>query len=204
MLTDYLTLERESGPVQIKEKSSKFIAYSYMAEDKDQAEKMIHDLRKRYHDATHVCYAYRLGEGTERYFRYNDDGEPSGTAGIPIFNEIKRKNLYNVLIAVVRYFGGVKLGTGGLARAYSAAAREALDSSRIIQKQIVKKLSISIPYDFIGELMGLANQMKMTIISQSYAQDAVRMEIVAPVANYKTFITALTDKSGGRVIIDQV
>jgi uncharacterized YigZ family protein len=203
MLTDYLTLERESGPSQIKEKSSKFIAYSYIAGDKDQAEKIIHDLRKRYHDATHVCYAYRLGEGTEKYFRYNDDGEPSGTAGIPIFNEIKRRNLYNVLIAVVRYFGGVKLGTGGLARAYASAAREVLDSSRIIQKQIVRKLSVSIPYDFIGELMGLVNQMKMTIISQSYAQEAVKIKIAAPVANYESFITALTDKSGGKVKIEQ-
>jgi len=203
MLTDYLTLERESGPVQIKENNSKFIAYSYITEDKDQAEKIIHDLRKRYHDATHVCYAYRLGEGAEKYFRYNDDGEPSGTAGIPIFNEIKRKNLYNVAITVVRYFGGVKLGKGGLARAYASAAREVLDSSRIIQKQIIKKLSVSIPYDFVGELMGLVNQMKMSIISQSYAQDAVRMEIAAPVANYEAFISALTDKSGGRVKIDR-
>jgi uncharacterized YigZ family protein len=203
MLTDYLTLERESGPSQIKEKNSKFISYSYIAGDKDQAEKIIHDLRKRYHDATHVCYAYRLGEGTEKYFRYNDDGEPSGTAGIPIFNEIKRRNLYNVLIAVVRYFGGVKLGTGGLARAYASAAREVLDSSRIIQKQILKKLLVSIPYDFIGELMGLVNQMKMTIISQSYAQEAVKIEIAAPVANYEAFIIALTDKSGGKVKIEQ-
>lgn len=198
MLTDYLTLGKQSGPAQIKEKNSRFIAYAYPAENKDQAEKIVLGLRKKYHDATHVCYAYRLGEGTENYFRYNDDGEPSGTAGMPIFNEIKRKDLFNVLIAVVRYFGGVKLGTGGLARAYSAAAREALEANEIIRKKIVKKVSVSIPYDLIGELMSLVNQMKVEILDQSYDQEVVKIEMSAPVADYDAFITALKDKSAGK------
>lgn len=198
MLTEYKTIGKETGPVQIKEKGSRFIAYAFPVLSKDEAENAYHALRKKYHDATHICYAYRIGEGTETCLRYSDDGEPSGTGGIPIYNEIKRKDLFNVEVAVVRYFGGVKLGTGGLSRAFSSAARGVIEESVILTVPVVKRIKFSVPYPLFGEIIGLVNQLKLDIISQSYTQETALFEIEVSISYYETTLTAISDRSGGR------
>ncbi|MBN2135306.1 MAG: YigZ family protein [Acidobacteria bacterium] len=199
----YRTVEKETGPELLKEKGSKFISYLYPVESSDQAENLIHNLRKEYHDSTHVCYAYRLGEGEETYFRYNDDGEPNGTAGVPIYNEIKRQELFNVLLAVVRYFGGTKLGTGGLTRAYGGSARMAVDSAKILTKVIATEIEIEIPFSFIGDMMGIINQIGCEIQNQDYAEDGVIMRIVIPRSKLTSFRDVLKDKSAGKIIIPE-
>lgn len=202
MITEYNTIENTAGPEQIKEKGSRFIAFAFPVSSKDEAEDSVSTLRKKYHDATHICYAYRIGEGTETCLRYSDDGEPSGSGGIPILNEIKRKDLFNVLVAVVRYFGGVKLGTGGLARAFGSAAREAVEKASIKKIVIVKKIKIQLPHSLIGEIISLVNQLKLDIISQSYTQENALFEIAVPVSKYEDVLTAVKDRSGGRVKIE--
>ena len=118
---EYVTLKGESGG-ELKVQGSRFISTAYSAGSAEEVEKIVAARRKKYHDASHHCYAYRLGPGGET-FRINDDGEPSGTGGRPILAAIDREGLTDTLVMVTRYFGGIKLGTGGLARAYGQAAR---------------------------------------------------------------------------------
>ena len=143
-MDEYKTLQETSQGLY-KEKGSKFIAIAAPTGSLDEVRLQLEMLRKQYHDARHHCYAYRLGE--EPYeIRYNDDGEPSGTAGKPIFGQIQSFGLTNVLIVVVRYFGGVKLGTGGLIQAYKTAAKDAIENGKIITKIWTGKLEIRFNY----------------------------------------------------------
>ncbi len=133
-MDEYRTLQEESRGLY-KEKGSRFISIAVPVESAGDVKSQLESLRKQYHDARHHCYAYRLGEPPYE-FRYNDDGEPSGTAGKPIFGQIQSFDLTNILIVVVRYFGGVKLGTGGLIQAYRSAAKEAIENGRIVTKDM--------------------------------------------------------------------
>ncbi len=112
--TDFLTIRSISGPNEFKEKGSRFISYIYPVSEKERAEEILDESRKKYYDSTHVCFGYRIGAGEEKNLRYSDDGEPSGTAGLPILNELRSRELFNALIVVIRYYGGTKLGTGAL------------------------------------------------------------------------------------------
>ncbi|MDR0207219.1 MAG: YigZ family protein [Bacteroidales bacterium] len=118
-----------------KEKRSKFFAFAFPVENEAEIKEKIAFLKKKYHDASHHCYAYILGADKSAY-RMNDDGEPPGTAGRPIYGQLLSKNLSNVLVVVVRYFGGVKLGTGGLRVAYKLAAKEVLENALIVEKNV--------------------------------------------------------------------
>lgn len=128
MSFSYLTLSKPILDVSFKEKGSKFIGYAYPVQDEEEAKKKIQALWEKYPDATHICYAYRLGLNGEHY-RANDDGEPSGTAGLPIYNQIVSKNITNVLVASVRFFGGTKLGVSGLIKAYKLSAQLTLEEA---------------------------------------------------------------------------
>ena len=132
-----ITIKTLSAPAEAiyKEKRSKFLAFAYPVENETEIKDKIAALKKKYHDARHHCYAYILGADKSAY-RMNDDGEPSGTAGRPIHGQLLSKEVTNVLIVVVRYFGGVKLGTGGLRVAYKLAAKEVLEKATIIEKKI--------------------------------------------------------------------
>lgn len=125
------------APVEaiFKEKRSKFLAFAYPVENEAKVKEKIVFLKKKYHDARHHCYAYILGIDKSAY-RMNDDGEPSGTAGRPIYGQLLSKGITNVLVVVVRYFGGIKLGTGGLRIAYKLAAKEVLENATIIEKMV--------------------------------------------------------------------
>lgn len=156
MADSYLTLAT-TGEAQFVEKRSRFIAYAHPITSEDEVKEIVADIRKKYYDARHVCYAYALGYDvwTEDYdpvalgtaiMRANDDGEPGGSAGKPILGQLRSRNLTNVLVAVVRYFGGVKLGTGGLAVAYKTAASEALDAATIEERLMMATLKVEVPY----------------------------------------------------------
>jgi uncharacterized YigZ family protein len=148
-----------------KEKGSKFIAVAVPVENQEDVRLQLEKLRKEYHDARHHCYAYRIGEEPVE-FRYNDDGEPSGTAGKPIYGQILSYDLTNILIVVIRYFGGIKLGTGGLIQAYKTAARDAIDNAIILIRNWTVKVEISFDYLKMNEIMKIIKEDNLKIISQ--------------------------------------
>lgn len=152
------------------EKRSKFIAYAIPVSTAEEAKLEIDKLRKEYYDARHVCWAYMLG-ADRKEFRANDDGEPSGTAGKPILGQINSNELTNILIAVIRYFGGIKLGTSGLIVAYREAAAEAISEANIIEKTVDCRVSFDFEYPFMNDVMKIVKDLEPTIISQSYDMD---------------------------------
>lgn len=149
------------------EKRSKFLAFAHHVKSVDEVKELVSHYRKKYFDARHVCYAYMIG--TERnLFRANDDGEPGSTAGKPILGQINRNEITDVLIVVVRYFGGVKLGTGGLIVAYREAAADAIRNSEISYKLIEEKIDYTFPYIMMDKVMKVVKEMQPRILSQSY------------------------------------
>lgn len=160
----YLTLEKPAEGLY-KEKGSKFIALAFPVSDEQEIKKMLQEVRKKYHDARHHCYAYRLNpEGDHQ--RANDDQEPSGTAGKPILNQILSANLTNVLVVVVRYFGGTKLGVSGLINAYKTAARDMLEQASVIEQKVMLNYRITFPFGLINEVMRILKEENAKIIAQ--------------------------------------
>ncbi|MDR2950357.1 MAG: YigZ family protein [Prevotella sp.] len=154
------------------EKRSKFIAYAIPVLSVEDAKVEIEKLKKEYYDARHVCWAYMLGAERQE-FRSNDDGEPSGTAGKPILGQINSNELTNILIAVIRYFGGIKLGTSGLIVAYREAAAEAITEAEIIEKTVDCQVSFSFEYPFMNDVMKIVKDLEPTILNQSYDMDCI-------------------------------
>lgn len=155
------------GEGTYSEKRSKFLAFAHHVDTLDDVKEIVQEYRKKYYDARHVCYAYMLGPGREE-FRANDDGEPSSTAGKPILGQINSRELTDVLVVVVRYYGGVNLGTSGLIVAYKTAAAAALDASKIEVRQIEDVVTYDFPYVMMNAVMRVVKEMKPRIISQSY------------------------------------
>ena len=149
------------------EKRSKFLAFAHHVETLDEIKTLLEGYRKKYYDARHVCYAYMLGaERTE--FRANDDGEPSSTAGKPILGQINSNELTNILIVVVRYYGGVNLGTSGLIVAYREAASDAIAHAQVETRQVEEIVSYDFPYVMMNDVMRIVKEMNPRIVSQSY------------------------------------
>lgn len=152
------------------EKRSKFLAYAHHVETVDQAKSIIAGYRKKYYDARHCCFAYVLGPNGEE-FRANDDGEPSSTAGKPIMGQITSHGLTNILICVIRYYGGVNLGTGGLIVAYRTAASDAIDHSKIVTRLVEEQVVFRFTYPMMNGVMGIVKDMQPKIISQTFDND---------------------------------
>jgi uncharacterized YigZ family protein len=153
-----------------KEKGSKFISIAIPVENQEDIRINLEKLRKEYHDARHHCYAYRIGEGPSE-FRYNDDGEPSATAGKPIYGQILSYDLTNILIVVIRYFGGIKLGTGGLIQAYKTAAKDAIDNGALVIKTWTEPLGISFDYLKMNEVMKIIKEENLKIVNQDSGEN---------------------------------
>jgi uncharacterized YigZ family protein len=153
-----------------KEKGSKFLAFAYPVSNEEQIKENLAVLRKQYFDARHQCYAWVLGAEKNKS-RANDDGEPNHSAGDPILGQIRSKDLTNILIVVVRYFGGVKLGVGGLISAYKAAAEDALNQSQIIEEEVKKSFSLQYPYASTPEVMRLVKDFDVKVRGQKFADD---------------------------------
>ncbi len=169
ILDTFLTIKQISKGIYT-EKRSKFIAFAFPVYSVDQIKEIVAEYQKKYYDARHLCYAYMLGENRD-VFRANDNGEPSGTAGKPILGQINSNNLTNILILVIRYFGGIKLGTGGLIVAYRAAAAEAIANAEIIEKHVETEISFNFEYPFMNDVMRIVKELNPQIITQTFDND---------------------------------
>ena len=167
-MDSYKTIsENRVGEGYITEKRSKFLAFAHHVENVEDVKRLVAEYRKKYYDARHVCWAYMLGhERTD--FRANDDGEPSSTAGKPILGQINSLELTNVFVVVIRYFGGVLLGTSGLIIAYREAAAEALADSTIETRLIGEEISYTCTYPMMNDVMRIVKEMQPRIVSQSF------------------------------------
>jgi uncharacterized YigZ family protein len=155
-----------------KEKGSKFLSFAMPVSTAEQAKEIVKEYRKKYYDARHVCYAYMIGaERTD--FRANDDGEPSGTAGRTILGQINSRELTNVLVIVIRYFGGILLGTGGLVVAYKEATADALNQTEIIEKTVDIRISISFDYVLMNDVMRVIKDVNAQITAQTYVNQCM-------------------------------
>ena len=152
MFDDTYKMLSQPGEGLYKEKGSKFIASAFTVMSEDDVKKALVEVKKKYYDARHHCFAYMIGPD-KACFRSSDDGEPSGTAGKPILNQILSKDVTNVCVIVVRYFGGIKLGVSGLINAYKTAARDALDNATIIEKTVDEVYSLEFPYSLMNDVM---------------------------------------------------
>jgi uncharacterized YigZ family protein len=167
----YKTIEGQAESV-FKEKGSKFLAFAHPVSSVEEVKTLLEVYRKTYYDARHVCYAYLLGPTGEDY-RANDDGEPSGTAGKPILGQIQSFGLTNVLVVVVRYFGGVLLGTGGLVVAYKSAANGALGKATVLEKTIDVEFHLRFEFPFMDTVLRIVRKLDARIISQHYETDCL-------------------------------
>lgn len=166
-MTDlYRTIEKPSEGLY-KEKGSKFLAMAYPVGNQEDIAQHLSQLRKKYHDARHHCYAWRLGPEKKEY-RVNDDGEPSGSAGKPIFGQIQSRDLSDVLIVVVRYFGGTLLGVGGLIRAYRAAASDALDQNQVVERKVYDRMKVDFSYDQMNAVMKMIKDFELDFEDQHF------------------------------------
>lgn len=154
------------------EKRSKFIAIAIPVHTVEEIKQHLDIYQKKYYDARHVCYAYMLGH-ERKDFRANDNGEPSGTAGKPILGQINSNGLTDILIVVVRYFGGIKLGTSGLIVAYKAAAAEAIANATIIEKTVDDEIAVAFEYPFMNDVMHIVKEEEPEILEQSYDMDCL-------------------------------
>lgn len=171
MRDTYLTIQDKSEGIYT-EKRSKFLAFAHPVETIDEIKDLLTDYKKKYYDARHVCYAYMLGpERTD--FRANDDGEPSSTAGKPILGQINSRELTNILVVVIRYFGGVKLGTSGLIVAYREAAAEALSAAAVIEKTIEETVTFTFPYVMMNSVMRVVKELNPRIVEQKYDETCI-------------------------------
>ena len=171
MSDTYLTIQDKSEGIYT-EKRSKFLAFAHPVETIDEIKDLLTDYKKKYYDARHVCYAYMLGpERTD--FRANDDGEPSSTAGTPILGQINSRELTNILVVVIRYFGGVKLGTSGLIVAYREAATEALSAATVIEKTIEETVTFTFPYVMMNSVMRVVKELNPRIVEQKYDETCI-------------------------------
>lgn len=161
----YNTIENAVENILFKEKNSKFIGYAYPITSENEVKNHIENLKKEHFSARHWCYAYQIGTETLR-FRANDDGEPSNSAGMPIYGQIQSFEITNVLLVVVRYFGGVKLGVGGLISAYKTTAQLTLEEADIVEKTIDKRFKITFDYKNMNKVMRIIKEKNLDIVNQ--------------------------------------
>ena len=165
----YLTIENRAEEVY-KEKGSKFISLAFPVTTQEEIKEIVKDIKKEYFDARHHCYAYILGYN-KSVFRLNDDGEPSSTAGKPIYGQLQSKNLTNILVVVVRYFGGTKLGVSGLIQAYKQATIDVLDNSKIIEKTVDEIYSVCFEYSLMNDVMKIMKEYDLHQQNHKFEND---------------------------------
>lgn len=200
MIEKYRTVY-EGRVGEIVEKKSRFIATVRLTESEDEALAFIEEMRKKYWDAAHNCYAYSIGMNRE-YTRCSDDGEPSGTAGRPMLDVLLGENIYNAAVVVTRYFGGTLLGTGGLVRAYSKAVQEGLAQSILLDKNYGVILRVTTDYSGVGKIQYIAGERSLYIPESEYT-DKVVLHILVPYAGEAELRKAITEGTNGRAEIEK-
>lgn len=179
-----------------KDKGSRFIAHSFPVENETEIKEIIESLKKEYHDARHHCYAYRLGRLGDK-FRANDDGEPSSSAGRPILGQIISNELSDILIVVVRYFGGIKLGIPGLIRAYKTASADAISNSEIIVKTECRNFRLLFEYISIESVMRLIKDLRIAILSQTITESCI-LDVRVKLSQELLFLEKVSNINGCR------
>ena len=198
MIERYKTIY-EGSEAEIVEKNSRLIATIRLVETEEEALAFIEEMRKKYWNATHNCFAYTIGERQE-IVRAGDDGEPGGTAGRPMLDVILGEGLHNTAAVVTRYFGGTLLGTGGLVRAYSSAVQAGLSASTIIEKQYGTMLEIQTDYNGIGKIQYFLGQRKIPIMDSQYT-DQVAITILAPQSQIPALKAEIIEATNGRAVL---
>ena len=200
MLENYKTIYA-GGEGEITEKKSRFIATVRLVEKEEDALAFIEEMKKKYWEARHNCYAYSIGEHRE-FTRCSDDGEPSGTAGRPMLDVILGEDIYNVAVVVTRYFGGVLLGTGGLVRAYSGAVQAGLGESTVIEKHHGISLALTADYTAIGKLQYIAAENQLPVLDTEYT-DRVIMHLLVPNDQVGRIQKVITEATSGRTKMEK-
>ena len=200
MADRYKTIMR-GGEGEIVEKKSRFIATVRPVSTEEEALAFIEEMKKKYWDARHNCYAYTVGRNRENT-RCSDDGEPSGTAGRPMLDVLMGEELYNTAVVVTRYFGGVLLGTGGLVRAYSRAVQEGLRSSLVIEKIPGSLIKVETDYSGIGKIQYIAGERGLPILDSEYT-DKVTLFVLTAQEEEESFRKAVTEATSGRAVIEK-
>lgn len=191
-MDSYITIDRYAES-EVVEKRSRFLGYIKKVETEEEAVQFVSEIKTKHHDARHNVFAYRLLSGVKRY---SDDGEPQGTAGIPILDIIEKEDIYDICIVVTRYFGGILLGTGGLVRAYSAAAKDALDKAGKIEMIKCSVLSLCCSYTQYGKIPSIISSFDGRIDDTAFTDD-VRITFHMPSGNTASFASDLTEFSKG-------
>lgn len=200
MLKEYRTI-LEPGTDEIIEKKSRFIGYIRHTETEEEANAFINEIRKMHFDARHNCFAYSV-DGQQQTIRFSDDGEPGGTAGKPILEVITGKGLCDVCIVVTRYFGGTLLGTGGLVRAYTDAAKACIDATDMVTKCLVVPMRLTTNYTDFGKIQYLLGSHNISVLDSEYGENvAVRIEVL--VDDVPMIVKQLTEVTAARVQIEQ-
>ena len=181
---------------------SKFLAHVAHVDSEEAAREFVQMIRKKYFDATHNCSAWVLGERGDKQ-KSNDDGEPGGTAGNPILETIKKNDLTNCAIVVTRYFGGIKLGAGGLIRAYSHTAALGIANSKIVRMTTFKRLSLTLEYNFLATVENYLRNKKIRVVSTDYA-DVVTLELLILPAQVERFLTELNELTAANYLCEEL
>lgn len=172
MIDTYKTIEQPSEEILFKEKNSKFFGYAFPIQSEEEVKPILDQLKKTHYTARHWCYAYQIGTKTKTY-RANDDGEPNNSAGMPIYGQIQSFDVTNVLVVVVRYFGGVKLGVGGLVTAYKTGAQMALEVADIVEKTIDVHFLIRFDYKNMNKVMRVIKEKNINVVNQTLELDCL-------------------------------
>lgn len=199
MSKEFPLIIKSEGNGLYEEKKSRFLSRAIPVADEEEAALYIEETRKKYWDARHNCYAFTLGLNNETT-RCSDDGEPSGTAGKPILEVLTGSGIHNCLLIVTRYFGGTLLGTGGLVRAYTNSAKDAIESAKIVRLVPAFEYSIATDYNGFGKIQYIAAQTEAVITSTEYGQD-VRLTIEIACEKAPQFIKSVNDSTNGRAAI---
>lgn len=198
MLPQYYTV-KGNGEHEIVIQKSRFIAHVMRAETEEAAQEFIQKIKKEHWNATHNCSAYLIGEH-DQIQKANDDGEPSGTAGVPILEVLKKKHLKDTVVVITRYFGGIKLGAGGLIRAYGKATSEGIDATGVVERKLMRVMSTKIDYTWLGKV---ENELRSSIyeIKEIHYQDAVEIETYVEEADVQNFTEWMVELTNGQGVI---
>ncbi len=199
MSFSYQTISNPVEEIAFKEKGSKFISFAFPLQNEKEAKDRLDQLWGKYPDATHICYAYRLGIEGEKY-RVNDDGEPSGSAGLPIYNQIVSKEITNVLVASVRFYGGTKLGVSGLIKAYKLSAQMVLDESEIVERHLTVRVKFEFSYEDQGGVMRNIDKSNAEVISTEFTEKCI-VEVSIKKDNLENFLSVFEPLYNVKIIV---
>lgn len=200
MLPRYLTV-KGNGEREINIQKSRFIAYISRVQSEEEAQEFIQTIKKKHRDATHNCSAYLIGEN-DQIQKANDDGEPSGTAGVPILEVLKKKQLKDTVAVITRYFGGIKLGAGGLIRAYGKATSEGIEATGIVERKLMKIMHTKVDYTWLGKL---ENELRSSVysIKEIHYLEMVEVETFVEEGQIQAFSDWMTELTNGQAKISE-